>query len=466
MVITALDLIIWWSQRLMANKKNARQLALEALLMVNLKGGYSNIVLNKVLKKSYLSRVDMNFMSALFYGVLERKITLDYIIQNYSKIKFSKISDDVLEILRISLYQLLYMDKIPKSAAVNEGVNLAKYIGKTKATGFINGILRSFVRDGCKIILPDEKKSQIEHLSVKYSCPVFIINLWITYYGLDFTVDLLESLSFKSDLIARVNTLKISSQELQNKFNSNNILAVPSQLDNDALNINFMGSIEDNEFYKAGYFHIQDISSQICCKMLDAKAGQRVLDVCAAPGGKSLTIAQLMQNKGELLSCDIYNSKLDLLKLSALRLGIDIIKTKKRDAVIDKSLEEKSFDRILCDVPCSGLGIIRRKPEIRYKSFDDLENLCDLQYKILCNSASLLKENGILIYSTCTLNPKENNKIADKFLEEHKDFEAFNLNLPDSFLRNDFEPLNQHTFFPNRENTDGFFISAFTRVLR
>lgn len=450
----------------MANKKNARQLALEALLMVNVKGGYSNIVLNKVLKKSYLSRVDMNFMSALFYGVLEKKITLDYIIQHYSKIKFSKISDDVLEILRISLYQLLYMNKVPKSAAVNEGVNLAKSIGKAKATGFINGILRSFVRDDCKIVLPDKKISQIEYLSVKYSCPVFIINLWIEYYGLDFTIDLLESLSCKSDLIARVNTLKISSQELQSKFKSKGIVSIPSQFDNNALILNFMGSIEDSEIYQSGLFHIQDISSQICCRMLDAKPGQRVLDVCAAPGGKSLTIAQMMQNKGELFSCDIYDSKLDLLNTSAQRLGINIIKTKKRDAALDKTLEEKSLDRILCDVPCSGLGIIRRKPEIRYKSFDDLENLYDLQYRILCNSASLLKENGVLIYSTCTLNPKENNKIADKFLEEHNDFKAFNLILPDSCLKNDSEPLNQHTFFPNKENTDGFFISAFTRVLR
>lgn len=442
----------------------SRMIALKALLAVDEQDAYSNLVLNNILKSSDLSRIEINFLSALFYGVLERRITLDYIIKSYSKIKFSNISKDILEILRMGLYQLIYMDKVPQSAAVNESVNLAKLVKKKSATGFINGILRSFIRDNCRFTLPDKNKFLIDYLVIKYSCPAFIIKLWKDAYGLDTTVSILKKLSGRPILTARVNSLKICIEDLVFKFKKQGISSKIINSIENSLELNFTGNIEANSLYKSGYFHIQDLSSQVCCKILDPNPGDKVADVCAAPGGKTFTIAQLMENTGKIIACDIYNSRLDLIKNSAKRLGINIISIKKRDAEIDENLPKNSFDRVLCDVPCSGLGIIRRKPEIRYKIFGDLKKLYDLQYNILCNSAKLVKSGGRLVYSTCTLNPEENNKIANKFLNENKQFKAMKINLPKGIIKNDFEPINQHTFFPNINNTDGFFIAGFIKV--
>lgn len=463
MVFTKINFIIWWSQKLM-NNNTSRMIALKALLTVDEQDAYSNLVLNNILKGSNLSRVEINFLSALFYGVLERRITLDYIIKSYSKIKFSKISKDVLEILRMGLYQLIYMNKVPKSAAVNESVNLAKIVKKKSATGFINGILRSFIRDDCKFTLPDKNRSFIDYLVIKYSCPSFIIKLWKDAYGIDTTIGILKELSGRPILSARVNSLKIGVEDLASEFKKQGISSKIINLIENSLELSFTGNIESSNLYKSGYFHIQDISSQICCKILDPNPGDKVIDVCAAPGGKTFTIAQLMKNIGEITACDIYDSRLNLIKNSAERLGIKIVNTRNRDAANDESLQNNSFDRVLCDVPCSGLGIIRRKPEIRYKTFKNLKKLYDLQYNILCNSAKLVKSGGRLVYSTCTLNPEENNKIADRFLNENKEFKPMKLKLPEKIIKNDFEPINQHTFFPNINNTDGFFVAGFIKV--
>lgn len=439
---------------------NSRLIVLECLLKVNKSGGYSNIVLDNQLKKYDLCKRDATFITAIFYGVLEKMIYLDYLISSYSKIPISKISDDVIEILRIGIYQILYMDKVPNSAAVNESVNMCRAKRKSSACGFVNAVLRAVIRNINNLPLPDEK-NKTKYFSVKYSCPEEIINLWQLSYGNDVTIKLLESLSSKPPLTIRVNTLKTTKEKLMADFKKEGISVYDIGIVDNALNIESNISISENEAFKQGRFYVQDASSQICCKLLNPKPGDEILDVCSAPGGKSFTIAQIMQNLGKIDAFDIHDHKVNLIKQGAKRLGIDIIHASKRDAKTEE-FDLKEYDKVLCDVPCSGLGIIRRKPEIRYFKKETLDSFKDLQYLILYRSKRFVKIGGILFYSTCTLNIHENKEVCDRFLNENPEFSPYNLNL-DGLKSAIEEPKNQLTLMPHTNNTDGFFICAFKR---
>lgn len=439
---------------------NSRLIVLECLLKVNKSGGYSNIVLDNQLKKYDLCKRDVTFITAIFYGVLEKMIYLNYLISNYSKIPIPKISDDIIEILRIGIYQILYMDKVPNSAAVNESVNMCRAKRKSSACGFVNAVLRAVIRNINNLPLPDEK-NKTKYFSVKYSCPEEIINLWQLSYGDDVTIKLLESLSSKPPLTIRVNTLKTNKEKLMADFKKEGISVYDIGIVDNALNIESNISISENEAFKQGKFYVQDASSQICCKLLNPKPGDKILDVCSAPGGKSFTIAQIMQNLGKIDAFDIHDHKVNLIKQGAKRLGIDIIHASKRDAKTEK-FDLKEYDKVLCDVPCSGLGIIRRKPEIRYFKKETLDSFKDLQYLILYRSKRFVKIGGILFYSTCTLNIHENKEVCDRFLNENPEFSPYNLNL-DGLKSAIEEPKNQLTLMPHTNNTDGFFICAFKR---
>lgn len=439
---------------------NARLVALQALLRVHKDDGYSNIVLNQALKKAGLSAKDAGFVSALFYGVLERRMTLDYRIQQYSKIPLKKISPDVLEILRLAFFQLCYMDKVPPSAAVNEAVALARLRRQEKAAGFINAVLRSFVRAGLNAPLPEGDSRRA--LSIRYSCPEWIIALWQNAYGQQTAKKLLEQLAGRPPLTIRVNNLKSSAEELSRELEGRGLPAKAANIEG-ALELKDTGSIEANAAFREGKFHVQDLASQICCLALGPRPGERVIDVCSAPGGKAFTIAERMENQGELLAFDLYEAKVNLIRDGARRLGITILKANVRDAA-NPETELPPADRVLCDVPCSGLGILRRKPEIRYKNSKSLDSLPDLQYRILRSSARLCKPQGVLLYSTCTLNPAENGRVADRFLREHPDFAPLPLLLPQQLIRNSFEPEHQLTLMPHLHGTDGFFLSAFKRL--
>ena len=440
-------------------EKTAREIAVKALLRVHQEEGYSNLVLDGELQHVPLSPRDKGLVSALFYGVLERTITLNYYIASHSKLRLEQLSPFVLETLRVAVYQILYMDKIPPSAAVNEAVNSIKR-SEPHASGYANAVLRAIERDGKAFPLPPEK-NRVTHLSVKYSCPKWLIKAWERAYGEELCHGMLPALLGRPPLSVRVNSLRISREELIAKFAEENILAQPGGLE-DSLSLRFAGAIEQTEAYRQGLFHVQDVSSQLCAALLGAQAGDRVLDVCSAPGGKAFTIAQRMKNQGELLACDLHESRVRLIQSGAERLGLSIVKAQCRDAVTGETREQ--FDRILCDVPCSGLGILRRKPEIREKSAESLDNLPDLQYCILCRSASMLRPGGRLIYSTCTLRPEENDRIIARFLEEHPEFAPDPLELPSAFRRGREEPAHQITLFPQIHGTDGFFVSAVTRL--
>ena len=440
--------------------QSSRQTALHALLRVENDNSYSNITLDSVLSKSGLSAADKSFAATIFYGVIEKKLLIDYNLAAYSKIPVNKLDTKILTILRMGMYQLFFMDKVPTSAAVNESVKLCKANKLYSASSYVNALLRNAAQSN-QIKYPDKRKGKNKYMSIKYSCPEDIIKLWRKSYGDDITEGILQSIDGRPPLSARVNTTKTTPEKLRQSLEQHGITVKNSEILENTLLLENTGAVEKLQEYTDGLFHIQDTASQICCELLNPSENQTVLDVCSAPGGKTFTMAELMNNKGKIISCDLYSSRLNLVNDGAKRLSLDIISTKACDASQERSLPQA--DRVLCDVPCSGLGIIRRKPELRYKKELGLDNLPHLQYLILCNCSTFVKKGGILVYSTCTLNPSENNLNVEKFLEEHSDFEPVEIKLPKNIKRGIDEKPNELTLFPHINNTDGFFISIFKK---
>lgn len=438
------------------SNKTARQITLEMLVKMSSNNAYSNILLDDTLEKSGLSAQDRKFASALFYGVVERQLTLDIIIDKYSNKPSDKLSCEVRQILRMGFYQLLYMDSVPESAAVNESVLLAKKNKNPAVSGFVNAILRSFLRDDCKI---PYTSSKIYNLSLEYSCPQWLITKWIKEYGEDKARVMLETSLGRAPLTVRVNTTKITADELLEKFREEDIIAEKVNMVDDCLEIKSGSGCQNSECYKNGLFHVQDISSQLCCKVLDAKEGETVLDICSAPGGKTFTIAELMNNKGKILAFDLHEKRAQLIWKGAKRLGLDIIKAGVNNG---KEFNEKMpvADKILCDVPCSGFGVIRRKPEIKFKDETEFDRLPLVQYDILNTSSKYLKVGGELVYSTCTLSRMENDEVIEKFLENNPDFEKCIIPEISGVVFNDYKA----TLTPDIINSDGFFISKIRRI--
>lgn len=441
---------------------NPRRTAYNVLMKVENEGGYSNISLNSALNGTNLDQRDKAFVTKIVYGVLENTGYLDCIIDNYSKVKSSKLEPEVRRILRIGLYQMTFLDT-PDSAAVNESVNLAKKLKLFRATGFINGLLRSYIRDGKTVKLPDQKKNPVLYLCVKYSCPEWLVDLWRNAYGDDICEGILKSLSERPPIYARVNTAKVSPEALAASFEECGVNAEKSALLPNCLTLKNTGSVRDLPQYERGEFHVQDGSSQLCCMIAAPKSGDKIYDVCAAPGGKTFTLAELMSNQGEIISCDIHPHRVKLIAEGAERLGLGCVKPTVRDALAE--VTEDDGDLVLCDVPCSGLGIIRRKPDIKQKSPRELDELPSLQYKILENSARLVKKGGRLVYSTCTLNPAENAEVLGRFLAAHPEFEPCSIELPSGIRHIIDEPPHVLTIFPQTADTDGFFISTVRRGL-
>ncbi len=447
----------------MNNNVNVRKIAYKVLYKVLYEGAYSSLAINSSVHANELNSRDTSFLSSIVYGVLEQKLLLEHILSQYSSRKTETLDDKTYLILLIGLYQLLFMDKIPDNAAVDESVKLSKKVGAFKSSGFINAILRNVVRNDKKYSLPNKNDNFLEYLSVRYSCPKEIVSIWINDYGKDNTIEILKSLFGRPPLTIRVNTLKTSKEKLINDLKSYEIKVTEIPFLDNALNIENTGSIEKIPQYKHGDFYIQDCASQVCCEILNAQSEDCVCDVCAAPGGKSLYCAIKMNNIGEIYSYDIFDHKIKLINDMARRLGITCICAKIRDAS-DKLENLPECNKLLCDVPCSGLGIIRRKPEIRYKKDTNIDILTKLQYSILCENAQKVSIGSVIVYSTCTLNKKENNNIVKRFLDEHKDFAPEPIVLPKGMERFIYEEENVFTILPFRYNTDGFFVAKFKRV--
>lgn len=434
--------------------KSARQYAFEILMKIEKEGAFSNLAVDGALASSSLSAKDKAFVSALIYGCTERKLTLDYQIEKYLSKPLNKLKAPVHMILRLGTYQLLFMDKVPVSAAVNESVRLAKDNRCEYASGLVNAVLRKVSANG--LILPAES-NKTEYMSIKYSCPPQLISMWNKAYGEENTEKLLEASLEKTETVLRVNTLKTNTAELIDLLEKEGVCAEKCGFVENAVSVGKLGcDIESLDAYKKGLFHAQDIASQYCITALDPKKNEKILDLCSAPGGKAFTAAEYTENTGSILAFDVYPSRTELIDKGAQRLGIENITTCVADATrFYPNLQ--GADRVLCDVPCSGLGVIRRKPEIKYKALDDFKALPDIQYKILCNGAQYVKKGGRLVYSTCTLNKKENDKVCDLFLQEHPDFRSIKpLDIPSVTDK-------YYTLTPHKNGCDGFFIAVFER---
>lgn len=436
---------------------NARLTAVKLLLRMDSGKAYSNILLDSALSEQGLSERDKAFASALFYGVTERKMTLDYIIAQNSSMPFEKIGKETAAVLRMGFYQLLYMPSVPESAAVNESVKLCKKLKIFSSEGFVNGILRNFLRKNKAVTyvgLSDE-----ERLSIEYSCPLWLAKKWKNEYGSENAIKAMEASLGAPPLFARVNTTKVSDDELVDLLNKEGVSAEKNPKLNGCVRLFKSGDIEQLKAFKDGLFHIQDVSSQLCCHTLRPIVNETVIDVCAAPGGKSFTMAELMGNNGKVLSLDLYDARANLIADGAKRLGLKIVEARQNNAVhFDETLPKA--DRVLCDVPCSGLGVIRRKPEIKYKSESEFDELPTLQRAILEVSSQYVKVGGTLVYSTCTLSRRENDEVAQAFAQNHPEFSPIVQPVPYESAEN--SPI--RTYFPDKDGGDGFFTAAFRRV--
>lgn len=420
---------------------NPRKVAVKALVKIEKDNAYSNITLNSIFKTAELKPVDKAFASALVYGVLDRRITLDFVLSRFMKTPIKKTAPFTLNVLRVALYQIMFMDKIPSSAAVNEAVKTVKASKESRNAAFVNAVLRAALRE--EISLPTG--NSVKDLSIRYSCPEWIVESFLKDYGIENTVALLEESLKTPPVILRVNTTKTTANALKENLLQNGFETKNTNSEN-YLILEKGGDITSLEAFKNGEFYIQDTASQTAAETLAPKPNDRVLDICAAPGGKSFTMACLMQNKGEIVACDLYEQRVGLIKDGASRLSLDIIKPTVSDATVFNE-ELGKFDCILCDVPCSGLGVLRRKPDIKYKPKDDFSELEEIQYSIFKNALRYLKKGGRILYSTCTLRRGENENLAKRVLEEY----------------NDIVKVNEHTFMPHIDNTDGFYLALFEK---
>lgn len=446
-----------------------RETAVKILYDIDKKGAYSNISLSKHLESRSLKDIDRAFITEMVYGILKWKLTIDFIISNFSKIKIKKISPWILNILRIGVYQLIFIDKVPVSAACNESVKLAKRYGHAASSKYVNGVLRNISRNKETIKYPDKKEDLSKFLSIKYSHPIWMVNDWLNRYGEEFTEELLKNNNEVPPFTIRTNTLKISKADLKKILEEEGFEVDDGQYAKDALIIKNPKSLQRIDAFKKGYFQVQDESSMFVASILDPEPGDFVLDVCSAPGGKATHLAQLMNNKGAIVARDIYTHKIGLIDESVKRLGIDIIKTEVFDAITFDKKHEGQVDKVLVDAPCTGLGIIRRKPDIKWRrKKEDKDKIIKLQKKILSTSSKYVKEDGIIVYSTCTIEPEENEHIIEKFLENNKDFclEDIWQHLPkqlESLPKGYNQKKGYIQLYTNKHGVDGFFIAKMRR---
>lgn len=441
--------------------RSARDAAVAALIRWEQDKTYSGTMLDAMLRESTLSDVDAAFMTRLVYGVIERLLTIDWVLSKNSRQPLKKCHPSVRAVLRVGAYQLLFMEKIPPSAAVNEAVDQAKRMRQAHAAGFVNGVLRAVEREGVRLLqsLSTDLKSE----SLRHSVPLELLQLWKRAYGQEMACALAASANEAPPSFVRVNTLLTTVEAFCEALTRADIAwsrvkGLPAALQvKDAARLR-TSPIADTMYY------FQDLASQWACEALDARVGERIADVCAAPGGKSFTTAMRIHDRGELFSYDVYAEKVSILVSRAQHYGISCLSAAQRDASTPApSTLIGMCDRVICDVPCSGYGVIRRRPEIRYKPLSDFVALPDLQYRILCEAASMVREGGVLQYSTCTLRPEENEEVVKRFLSEHPDFVPRELPLLSLFEMAGLPPSHQLTLLPPVHGTDGFFIASFRR---
>lgn len=416
-----------------------RKTAYQTLLEIEKNEAYSNIELNHQMKQ--LKPDNPAFVRELVYGVLENKIYLDYILTQLIPKGLKGIKKPIKVLLRMGLYQIIYMDSVPEYAAVNETVKLARKVAPGR-DGFLNGVLRGYGKKKDMISLPDKENDLIDYLSTIYSFDRSIVELWLSQYDGEMTERILSNSNMRPALSIRVNKVKTSLEALKLELESLGFEIKKGMLSDRVLFVKGSGLLETEAFRK-GYFSVQDEASVVATEILGPKAGDTVLDICAAPGGKTLAMAELMENKGSIYAFDIYQHKLSLLNEEAKRLELTNIQTAEQDGTIFNERFVEFAEKVLVDGPCSGLGVVRRKPEIKFKPIiNEAKDLAEKQLVILNHASQYVKPGGDLLYSTCTINKLENMDVVDLFLEQHTEYEM----------------IYSKQFLPGIDETDGFFV--------
>lgn len=448
--------------------KSARLVALDILVKVEETGAYSNLQLNRSLQQQELSRQDAALVTELVYGTISRKLTLDYWLSQLVAKGLAKLQPWVHQLLRLSLYQIIWLDRIPAHAAVNEAVNIAKKKGHQGIAGMVNGVLRNVLRGQNELLIERiELSDEAETLSVRYSFPRWLVERWLNEYGSEKTEQLLAASNTAPHSSIRVNTMKTSVDAVIELLQAEGISASPSPLAAAGVIVDKAGHLAAHAGFAAGKWSMQDESSMLVAEVLQPQPGMNILDACAAPGGKSMHIGELMKGKGRLLSNDLHEHKRKLIAEQAQRLGLSHIETTSGDAIeLARTLAPGSFDAVLLDAPCSGFGVIRRKPEIKWtKSSEDVTAIAELQGKLLEAMSGLVKPGGVLLYSTCTIAREENEQQIASFLAKHPEY-TLDRNWPPAVLSR-LKQLNiideqfdgQLQLLPDDNKSDGFYIA-------
>ncbi len=444
--------------------KTTREKLIEALIKIDL-GYYSDQVLDKYLN-NILDKRDRGLFTEIFYGVLRKRIYLDYIIDVFSKTDISKLDKEVLQGLRIGIYQLFFLDKIPERAAVFETVEaVKKSCGKKgrKISGFVNGILRAVIRNKDTIGLPDKNKDKVKYLSIKYSHPEWLVKRWIIQYGISTAEKILSANNDRPDIYFRHNPLKISEDDFVKLLRKDEIKFERSFLPGFYKIKSSINPVQ-TEVFKKGGAYIQGIAAGLAAFLLDIDQGMQILDLAAAPGGKTAHIAEKINNTGYIKAVDISSKRLEMVQENIIRLGIENVEIENTDS---RELNDgKKYDRILADLPCSGLGLISSKPEIKWqRSEKDINKLADLQYSILSHNLNRLKVGGKLLYSTCTLSRDENQKIINKILTENDNFILENISESIKGLDSIYSEGEKYLeLIPGINNIEGFFYARIKKI--
>ena len=444
---------------------NLRLKILKALLRVEA-GSYSNLLLDSELKKIEDQR-DKGLFTEIFYGVIRNKLYLDYIIDSFSKTPLNKMDKEVLTGLRIGVYQLFFLDKVPARAAIYESVEAVKMIlpnSKKGAVSFTNGVLRNINRKQDKLKLPDQKKNPEKYLSVKFSYPIWMVKKFIEQYGMEKAEMILRAGNRRPEVIYRHNSLKMERNQFLKLLSEEEIEYENTFLES-FFKLKKINNPADTEVFKRGGAYIQGTSAGLASLLLDVKEGMTVLDLAAAPGGKTSHLAELMNNTGQITALDISAKRLRLVEENLKRLGVENVKLKKADAAQYK--DEQQYDRILADLPCSGLGLIASKPEIKWeKDQSVIKKMAELQSEILNNNLSKLKNGGKLLYSTCTISREENQEIVDRILQDNKELKLLDLSQKLTQVSSlKIETENKYLeILPGEVDSEGFFYALFKKV--
>jgi 16S rRNA (cytosine967-C5)-methyltransferase len=448
-----------------SNKVNTRNCSLTILQNIFEDKAYTNIALDKFFDSHKdLAKIDRSFITRIVEGSVEHVITIDYIINQFSKTKTTKMKKTILNILRLSVYQIKYMDKVPVSAICNEAVKLAKKRKFGNLSGFVNGVLRNIARNINDIKYPDEQKDKISYLSVKYSFPKWLVSMWLKYYDYDTVKQLCSNSNKMVSTSIRCNNTIANVEELESILEKDNVKVEKGALISYALRISGYNNIRSLEAFDKGMFSVQDESSMLVGHIANIPKNSLVVDICAAPGGKTTHCAEILNNTGCVISRDIYPKKLKLIEQNVNRLHLnDTVKIEQYNALeLDENLIQK-VDVLITDVPCSGLGIIRKKPDIKYNiTKEGISDLIKLQRDILKVAYQYVKIGGTLMYSTCTVNPEENIENIKWFLKEYP-FELVDISkyLPEDLIQNEEGYIQ---LLPGIHDTDGFFIAKLRRV--